>query len=117
MPSHSPIDYCSECVKLLGDYVDGSLPTEQSAALERHLSMCMPCITFMRTYKATGHLCRGKLAREMPSELKKGLASFLASRVPGFVPPAAPQAAGSQDSGAKVAADPLAATRVDKKAP
>ncbi len=84
MPSTSPLDHCSECVKLLGDYVDGSLAQDQSAALERHLSMCMPCITFLRTYKATGHLCRWKLAREMPSELKNGLASFLAARVPGF---------------------------------
>ena len=79
------LNHCAECVTLLGDYVDGALPADQSAALERHLSLCMPCITFLRTYKATGHLCRHKLAKDMPPELKKGLASFLATRVPGFV--------------------------------
>jgi anti-sigma factor RsiW len=78
------MEHCSECVKLLGDYVDGTLDKEQAEALERHLSLCMPCITFLRTYKATGHLCRHKLAKDMPSELKAGLASFLASRVPGY---------------------------------
>jgi anti-sigma factor RsiW len=84
VPETSPIEHCSECVKLLGDYVDGLLAPDQSEALERHLSLCMPCITFLRTYRATGHLCRKKLAREMPGELKNGLASFLASRVPGY---------------------------------
>ena len=87
--SPSPIDHCSECVKLLGDYVDGQLPKDQAEALERHLSLCMPCITFLRTYKATGWLCRKKLAREMPPELKRGLSSFLAARVPGFAAAAA----------------------------
>ena len=99
MPAQAPTDHCSECVKLLGDYVDGSLAPDQSAALERHLSLCMPCITFLRTYKATGHLCRFKLAREMPGELKKGLASFLAAKLPGFgkksAPPASDQASDS----------------------
>lgn len=82
------IDYCSECVDLLGDYVDGTLPAEKAAALERHLGLCMPCITFLRTYKATGKLCRYKLALQMPVELKRSLQSFLASRVPGFAAPA-----------------------------
>ena len=84
MSEQPAIDHCSECVKLLGEYVDGSLPKDQAEALERHLSLCMPCITFLRTYKATGKLCRWKLAREMPAELKRGLSSFLAGRVPGF---------------------------------
>ena len=80
------LNHCAECVELLGEYVDETLPKDQAAALERHLSLCMPCITFLRTYKATGHLCRHKLAKEMPPELKKGLSSFLATRVPGFTP-------------------------------
>ena len=84
-------DHCADCVKLLGEYVDGSLAKDQAEALERHLSLCMPCITFLRTYKATGRLCRHKLAKDMPGELKKGLASFLMSKVPGFKPPQQPQ--------------------------
>ena len=90
MSQQPAIDHCADCVKLLGEYVDDSLPQDQSEALERHLSLCMPCITFLRTYKATGRLCRHKLAKDMPRELKQGLASFLAARVPGFK---APQAA------------------------
>ena len=87
MSQQPSIDHCAECVKLLGEYVDGTLPKVESDSLERHLSLCMPCITFLRTYKATGRLCRHKLAKDMPGELKQGLASFLAAKVPGFKAP------------------------------
>jgi anti-sigma factor RsiW len=79
-----PLEHCAECVELLGEYVDGTLTSEKAAALEAHLSTCPPCITFVRTYKATRVLCRHKLAREMPAELKSSLESFLAKNVPGY---------------------------------
>ena len=78
------IEHCKECVDLLGDYVEGNLPPDREQALEAHLSMCMPCITFVRTYKATRKLCRAALARDMPAELMGALSSFLGKHVPGF---------------------------------
>ncbi len=81
------IDHCKECVDLLGDYVEGNLPPGQAEALEAHLSLCMPCITFVRTYKATRKLCRKALAKEMPAELMGALSSFLGRHVPGFACP------------------------------
>jgi anti-sigma factor RsiW len=80
----SPIHHCKECVELLGEYVEGSLPPDRAKALEDHLSLCPPCITFVRTYRATGKLCRAALAAEMPRELMSSLKSFLAQHVPGF---------------------------------
>jgi anti-sigma factor RsiW len=80
----SPIQHCKECVDLLGEYIEGSLPPEQAKALEEHLSLCPPCITFVRTYKATRYLCRRRLAAEMPRELMASLKAFLGERVPGF---------------------------------
>ena len=80
----SPLHHCSDCVELLGEYVDGSLPAEKAQALEAHLSICPPCITFVRTYRATRKLCRSALAREMPHELMSSLSSFLGKHVPGF---------------------------------
>jgi anti-sigma factor RsiW len=71
-------------VELLGDYVEGNLPADRAKALEDHLSLCPPCITFVRTYKATRKLCRSALAREMPSELAHSLSAFLGKHVPGF---------------------------------
>jgi hypothetical protein len=44
----------------------------------------MPCITFVRTYKATSHVCRKNLGQEMPEELVDTLEQFLASQIPGF---------------------------------
>jgi anti-sigma factor RsiW len=78
------IERCEECVDLLVEYLDGSLPADRALALETHLSQCMPCITFVRTYKATTHLCQKKLVREMPQELMSSLQSFLEKQIPGF---------------------------------
>lgn len=80
----SPIHHCKDCVELLGEYVEGNLPVERAKALEEHLSTCPPCITFVRTYRATRGLCRKALAREMPKELMSSLAAFLGKHVPGF---------------------------------
>ena len=83
----SPIQHCKECVELLGEYIEGTLSPERAKALEDHLSFCPPCITFVRTYKATRMLCRHKLAREMPAELKSSLQAFLVKNVPGYRAP------------------------------
>jgi anti-sigma factor RsiW len=80
----SPIHHCKECVALLGEYIEGTLPAEQAKALEDHLSLCPPCITFVRTYRATRKLCRKALVAEMPRELMSSLRSFLGEHVPGF---------------------------------
>jgi anti-sigma factor RsiW len=83
----NPLEHCADCVALLGEYVDGTLSPDRAAALEAHLSTCPPCITFVRTYKATRMLCRHKLAREMPAELKTSLQAFLTRNVPGYGAP------------------------------
>ena len=80
----NPIHQCKECVELLGEYIEGTLPPDRAKALEEHLSECPPCITFVRTYKATRGLCRKALSREMPSELVHSLSTFLGKHVPGF---------------------------------
>jgi anti-sigma factor RsiW len=80
----TPVQHCKECVELLGEYIEGTLPADKAKALEDHLSTCPPCITFVRTYKATGKLCRSFMKREMPRELVASLKSFLGDHVPGF---------------------------------
>jgi len=69
--------YCQDCVDLLADYLDGSLAEEQKAALEEHLSYCPPCITFMRTYRATTRVAKKHLAMAMPDEVSSRLHDFL----------------------------------------
>ncbi len=91
---------------LLGEYIEGTLATDRAKALEEHLSLCMPCITFVRTYKATRRLCRGALAREMPRELMNALGSFLGKHVPGFACPNTDPAKTSEQPLASAAAEP-----------
>jgi anti-sigma factor RsiW len=73
--------YCQDCVDLLADYLDGGLPEAQKAALEEHLSYCPPCITFMRTYRATTRVARKHLAMAMPSDVSSRLHDFLKAAV------------------------------------
>ena len=80
----SPIQHCKDCVDLLGEYIEGTLAPARAQELEDHLSTCPPCITFLRTYRATRRLCRSALATEMPAELMSSLTSFLGKHVPGF---------------------------------
>lgn len=70
--------YCQDCVELLAEYIDGTLPAEQRSALEDHFSYCPPCITFVRTYKATTRVARKHLAESMPEEVGSRLHEFLA---------------------------------------
>ena len=101
----SPIQHCKDCVDLLGEYIEGTLSPERSKALEEHLSLCPPCITFVRTYRATRKLCRNALAAEMPKELVSSLSTFLGKHVPGFpcssAETAAAAPAAAADSGPK----------------
>jgi len=103
----SPLHHCKDCVDLLGDYVEVSLPADRAKALEEHLSLCPPCITFVRTYKATRKLCRHALEKEMPEELVDSLSAFLGKHVPGFTctksdTAAAPPSAGTDVGPKKV---------------
>lgn len=73
--------YCQDCVDLLVDYLDGSLPEQERNALEEHLSYCPPCITFLRTYRATCKVARNHLAENMPEEMSARLHDFLSQKV------------------------------------
>ncbi len=73
--------YCQECVELLADYLDGSLPEARRLALEEHLSYCPPCITFVRTYKATSRVAKKHLACSMPEEMSARLNDFLQTKL------------------------------------
>ena len=68
---------CPECMDLLADYVDGSLPRERAELLEWHLEGCGPCVAFVNTYK--GAVGAAKRLREttLPPELRERLIAFL----------------------------------------
>lgn len=74
--------YCQDCVDLLAEYLEGTLGEERRLALEEHLSYCPPCVTFVRTYKATCRVARKHLAESIPDEVGARLHDFLKQRLP-----------------------------------
>lgn len=68
---------CKDAIDLLLDYVDGSLPAEVRARLERHFGDCSPCEEFLQSYRATPGLCRKALEHAMPESVAHKLSDFL----------------------------------------
>jgi anti-sigma factor RsiW len=71
---------CPECIELLADYIDGSLPKDQTALLEWHLDGCPPCVAFVNTYRGTvdaARRLREHPETKLPAELRQKLIAFL----------------------------------------
>ncbi len=73
---------CKECLELLHDYVEGTLSKEVEKSLEEHFQDCPPCISFLKTYKATSKACRQTLTQaEIPEEVAASLKSFIEKNI------------------------------------
>jgi anti-sigma factor RsiW len=68
---------CDECVELLVDYLEGELPPDRARALEIHLDLCPPCVSFVNTYRGTVNMARSIHAEDIPPELTQRLIEFL----------------------------------------
>ena len=69
---------CKHSIELLQEYLDGTLPPDQMAELERHFKACPPCLDFVRKYRATPGLCQKALLFEaIPEGLGERLSAFL----------------------------------------
>jgi hypothetical protein len=68
---------CRQIAELLGDYLDGTLPSHVRELLEFHIDGCAPCVAFVNTYRGTIAATRTLPDAPMPIELKKRLLSVL----------------------------------------
>lgn len=68
---------CKHSLSLLQEYLDGTLPPEEKAALDRHFRACPPCIDFVRKYRATPHVVKQALHQDVPKDMSDRLAAFL----------------------------------------
>jgi anti-sigma factor RsiW len=68
---------CPRIVSLLSDYLDGRLPADVRADLERHLSSCSECTAFVSTFRSTVSLLQSLEERDLPEELRFRLKAFL----------------------------------------
>ena len=57
---------CREAIDVLDDYVDGTMPPDVAAELERHLADCAPCRAYLATYRKTRELGTTAARVEMP---------------------------------------------------
>ena len=71
---------CNDALKHLVDYLEGDMDADSSQQLESHLAACPPCVSFLKTYKSTGKVCKKALEREMPEEMKQTLREFLRTK-------------------------------------
>jgi anti-sigma factor (TIGR02949 family) len=70
---------CRELIDVLADYLDGVLPSDLAAELERHLAECAPCRAYLATYRATRALGAEAARVEMPEEMRERLRRLLAA--------------------------------------
>jgi hypothetical protein len=68
---------CRQIAELLGDYIDGSLPSHLRDLIDFHIDGCQPCVAFVNTYRGTISVTRTLAAVPVPSELKQRLLAVL----------------------------------------
>jgi anti-sigma factor (TIGR02949 family) len=68
---------CNDIVRLLAEFLDGQLPPDVHAGLERHLSKCPRCLAQLKTYRSTVSLLRSVTEEDLPAELRMTLKSFV----------------------------------------
>jgi anti-sigma factor RsiW len=66
---------CHELLKSLSEYVDGELPAELCAAIERHMSGCENCRIVVDTLRKTISLYQSEQAAlpELPAPVRQRL--------------------------------------------
>jgi anti-sigma factor RsiW len=78
--SEGPSEFeCRQIADLLGDYLDGTLPSHTRQLIDFHIDGCPPCVAFINTYRGTVTAARKLGDVEIPSELKKRLLAVLKS--------------------------------------
>lgn len=75
---------CRSGVRLLGEYLEGTLPSDVRAAVDRHVRGCRRCQGFVRSYAAVPRILRAATDVPMPAavtrRLRRRLAPVMAGR-------------------------------------
>jgi anti-sigma factor RsiW len=72
---------CCDAIDVLADYLDGTMPADLVAELQRHLAGCEPCRAYLATYRKTRALGASAARVEMPDEMQARLRQFLADNL------------------------------------
>jgi len=74
---------CTEFLKELTDYLDGSITGEVRAELDEHLLWCHSCFVVMNTTKKTIEIYRDNQLFELPDNLRSRLHDAIISKCKG----------------------------------
>jgi anti-sigma factor RsiW len=72
---------CQDVIGLLLEYLEATLDDDDVRQLEAHLEGCEPCRAYLATYRRTRGVVGDAGRVEMPAEMRRHLASFLAERL------------------------------------
>jgi anti-sigma factor RsiW len=72
---------CQDVIGLLLEYLEATLDDDVVRQLEAHLEGCEPCRAYLATYRRTRGVVGDAGRVEMPAEMRRHLASFLAERL------------------------------------
>lgn len=67
---------CVSGVELLADYLEGLLPPDVRASLERHVLGCERCQVFVASYQATPAILRQATDVVLPEDLRRKLSHW-----------------------------------------
>ena len=68
---------CESGVKVLMEYLEGTLAGDVRAAVEEHVAACPRCVAFIASYRETPRLVRELTAAEIPADLIVSLRTHL----------------------------------------
>ena len=68
---------CASGVKLLMEYLEGTLATDVRASVEAHVAACPRCVAFIASYRETPRLVRELTEAEIPRDLAASLRAHL----------------------------------------
>ena len=72
---------CREVFERLSEYIDGELPEDLSAILDKHIDDCAPCVEFVESLRKAKDLCRGfrpaERSRELDAEVRNQMREAL----------------------------------------
>jgi anti-sigma factor RsiW len=71
---------CEELLKMLNEYVDGTVDPSICAEFEKHMAGCNPCQVVVDNIRKTITLYKGGKPCELPAEFRQRLHSALRKR-------------------------------------
>jgi hypothetical protein len=73
---------CRQVVELVTDYLEGALPGQLRAAVERHLQLCVPCAVYVEQMRSTSAALRDVPVESIDPRTRAELVSAFRDLIP-----------------------------------